>query len=168
MAIQESPMVREVALKLSDCKENPPRDPTLFEFGKIGKLDLGYITVAENSELPFPVKRVYWTYYTPDSVIRGYHAHLRLNQLIFAVSGEINFRLESIDGREYRFVLNRPYLGLYIPPGDWREIKLSHNAVLLCLASLEYDETDYIRDYEDFRSLGADLKSHETTPQAIK
>jgi dTDP-4-dehydrorhamnose 3,5-epimerase-like enzyme len=127
--------------------------PHLIEFSKIGSPMLGYITVSQNSELPFEIKRVYWTYYTPDAMIRGHHAHHELEQIIFATSGRIEFGLEDIHGNQTDFVLDSPNIGLYIPRLYWRTIKFSHNAVLLCLASLEYYEPDYIRSYHEFASL---------------
>lgn len=130
--------------------------PHLIEFSKIGSSTLGYITVAQSSGLPFAIKRVYWTYYTPDSVIRGHHAHHELQQIIFATSGRIEFELEGINGDQQHFVLDSPNSGLYIPQLYWRKIKFSHNAVLLCLASMEYKEDEYIRDYEAFKQLRKD------------
>lgn len=127
--------------------------PHLVEFSKIGSSELGYISVGQNSALPFAVQRVYWTYFTPDSVIRGHHAHHELEQLIFATSGRIEFTLEGVDRVVKKFVLDSPNVGLYIPRLYWRTIKFSHNAVLMCLASMEYAESDYIRDYEDFKNL---------------
>ena len=127
--------------------------PHLIEFAKIGSPALGYITIGENSTLPFTVQRVYWTYFTPDSVIRGHHAHRDLEQLIFATSGRIEFVLEGLDGNSETFVLDSPNVALYIPRLYWRTIKFSHNAVLLCMASLEYSEDDYIREYTDFQAL---------------
>ena len=131
--------------------------PFLIDFPKIGSPALGYISLAQNSALPFEVKRVYWTYYTPDSVIRGHHAHRELEQLIFATSGQIEFTLEGPDGKVETFQLHAPNTGLYIPRRYWRTIKFSHNAVLLCLASLEYEESDYIREYDDFKSFVSTL-----------
>lgn len=127
--------------------------PALIEFSKIGSPALGYISVAQNSALPFVIKRVYWTYFTPDSVIRGHHAHHELEQIIFATSGRIEFQLEDTAGATEDFVLDSPNVGLYIPRRYWRTIKFSHNAVLLCLASMEYSEDDYIRDYHEFKQL---------------
>lgn len=127
--------------------------PCLIEFPKIGSPALGYISVGENSTLPFAVQRVYWTYFAPDSVVRGHHAHRELEQLIFATSGRIEFVLEGLDGYSETFILESPNVGLYIPRLYWRTIKFSHNAVLLCLASMEYSEDDYIRDYNEFRQL---------------
>jgi oxalate decarboxylase/phosphoglucose isomerase-like protein (cupin superfamily) len=128
--------------------------PHLIEFSKIGSSDLGYITVAQNSNLPFAVQRVYWTYFTPDSVVRGQHAHHELEQIIFATSGRIEFTLEGHDGAIQTFLLDSPNVGLYVPSGYWRTIKFSHNAVLMCLASMEYNEYEYIRDYNEFKALG--------------
>lgn len=127
--------------------------PRLVDFSKVGSSNLGYLSIAQNSTLPFEIKRVYWTYFTPDSVVRGHHAHHDLEQMIFAVSGVIEFVLEHVSGDKMNFLLDKPNVGLYIPKMYWRTIKLSHNAVLLCLASLEYDESDYIRSYEAFRAL---------------
>jgi dTDP-4-dehydrorhamnose 3,5-epimerase-like enzyme len=123
----------------------------LIQFEKRGSSSLGYITVAE--KLPFQIKRVYWTYYAPHEVIRGHHAHKELEQIIFAVSGSISFELENLKGEKQSFLLDKPNTGLFIPRLHWRTMEFSHNAVLLCLASEEYDEDDYIRDYTAFQSL---------------
>jgi dTDP-4-dehydrorhamnose 3,5-epimerase-like enzyme len=132
--------------------------PSLIDFSKIGSPSLGYISVAQNSKLPFEIKRVYWTYFTPDSVIRGHHAHHELEQIIFATSGRIEFTLEDIYGERQHFVLDSPNRGLYVPRLYWRTIKFSHNAVLLCLASMEYVEEDYIRDFNEFKKLAVGAK----------
>jgi hypothetical protein len=125
--------------------------PRFLKFNKIGSPDLGYISVAENFEnIPFDIKRVYWTYFTPQDVTRGGHAHLELEQVIIAVSGIITFTTEDLQGNKSEFLLDRPDKGLYIPQKNWRDIKFSHNAVLLCLASEKYIEEDYIRNYETF------------------
>ena len=125
--------------------------PYLIDFDKIGSPNLGYISVAENFEnIPFEVKRVYWTYYTPQDVTRGGHAHYDLEQVIVAVSGTITFTTEDLLGNKAAFILDSPDKGLYIPKLIWRNIKFSHNAVLLCMASEKYLESDYIRDYETF------------------
>ncbi len=126
--------------------------PKIINLEKIGSSQQGYITIAENlKNIPFDIKRVYWTYYTPNEVTRGGHAHKCLEQLIFAVTGTITFDLEDSNGGNHSFELNQPHVGLYLPPYTWREIKFSHNAVLLCLASDLYDEEDYIRNYQDYK-----------------
>lgn len=122
---------------------------------KIGSANLGYISVVENSEnIPFDIKRVYWTYFTPQDILRGGHAHKDLHQLIVAVSGKIIFNTENLEGNKEEFILDNPHTGLYLPTKIWRDIKFSHNAVLLCLASEKYTEDDYIRNYEEFLNYG--------------
>ncbi|MDI3318641.1 sugar 3,4-ketoisomerase [Pinibacter soli] len=139
---------------MSEFKSTTINIPKLVEFASIGDSSLGFITIAEaHKNVPFEIKRVYWTYFTPHNVIRGGHAHKNLEQIIFAVCGRIEFNIETIDGEKNSFVLDSPDKGLYIPRLVWRDIKFSHNAVLLCLASEVYLEEDYIRHYEDFKIL---------------
>ena len=128
--------------------------PYLFQLNKIGDPTLGYISVIENEgNIPFEIKRVYWTYYTPQDIIRGGHAHFDLEQVIVAVSGTITFTTEDLKGNKAEFILDSPDKGLYIPKQIWRDIKFSHNAVLLCMASKKYIASDYIRDYKTFLEL---------------
>lgn len=127
--------------------------PKLIYLPCSGNADIGFLTVAENSALPFEIQRVYWTYQVPQDKLRGGHAHYELEQLIFAVHGWIEFELEGLDGKKQIFLLDNPECGLYIPKLFWRNIKFSIDAVLVCLASLEYDEREYIRNYSDFKNL---------------
>ncbi len=128
--------------------------PGILQLSSIGSPMEGYITVAEvQKDIAFEIRRVYWTYFTPQNVIRGFHAHKALQQVIFAVSGKIFFKTEDGHGVVREFTLDDPKMGLYIPPFVWREITFWHNAVLLCLASIEYTESDYIRNYEDFKEV---------------
>ena len=129
------------------------KNPQFIDFSKIGNSSTGYISIAEKEKLPLEINRVYWTYYTPQDVTRGGHAHLKLKQIIVAVSGTITFSTEDLEGKKEVFILDRPDKGLFIPQKIWRDIIFSHNAVLLCLASAVYDEEDYIRIYEDFKKL---------------
>lgn len=129
------------------------KEPFIFILSSIGDPSLGYISVAGNSNLPFEIKRTYWTYFTPHNVERGNHAHKKLEQIIVAVAGVIDFELESTEGKKYSFKLDNPDKGLYIPQKYWRTIRFSHNAVLLCLASMEYQADDYIRNYDDFKKI---------------
>lgn len=127
--------------------------PSLIEFPSIGDSTLGYITVGEaQKNVPFEIRRVYWTYFTPNNVRRGGHAHKNLQQVVFAVCGVIRFYIENLDGEKKEYVLDSPNIGLYIPRLIWRDIQFSHNAVLLCLASDHYKEEDYIRDYLEFKN----------------
>lgn len=124
--------------------------PRLVKLNKIGSDAMGFISVVEKKKLPFTVKRVYWTYHTPTEIIRGHHAHKKLEQIIVAVHGSIKFTLQDNKGKEFEFLLNHPQKALYIPKGYWRTISFSKDAVLLCLASEKYDAKDYIRDYKLF------------------
>ena len=111
----------------------------------------GNLSVVENgSTLPFNVKRVYYLYDVPGGESRGAHAHKDLSQLIIAASG--SFRVTLDDGKVKRtFLLNRPYQGLYVKPGIWRDLDdFSSGAVCMVLASDVYLKEDYIRCYDDF------------------
>lgn len=127
--------------------------PHLIEFPKIGNSQLGYISVAENLTLPFEVKRIYWTYYTPESVERGGHSHYELQQILVAMAGKIIVTVESLDGEINEFILESPNQGLYIPKNTWRTMKYTHSAVQMCIASEVYSEADYIRTYAEFKKI---------------
>lgn len=128
--------------------------PRILNFSKIGNSQTGYISVAEKDSLPFPVKRVYWTYFTPEDVNRGAHSHFELEQILIAVAGKIGVKTELLNGVKQEFVLDKPNIGLFIPKMCWRELHYTHNAVQICLASMEYDEADYIREYWRFKNEG--------------
>ncbi len=111
----------------------------------------GNLTVVENGEtLPFDVKRVYYIYDVPGGENRGAHAHKHLEQLIIAASGSFTVTLD--DGKSKRsFFLNRPYQGLLVRPGMWRDLDdFSSGAVCMVLASEVYNKEDYIHNYIDF------------------
>ena len=111
----------------------------------------GNLTVAEGlKDVPFEVKRVYWTYDVPSGESRGGHAHRCCEEFIVAVSGSFDVTLD--DGRERRtFHLNHPYQGLYVRTGIWRTLDdFSSGAVCLVLASERFEEEDYIREYDDY------------------
>ena len=129
--------------------------PHLIEFPKLGLSDIGYISVAENDDklLPFAIQRIFWTYYTPESIVRGRHAHYRTQQVIIAATGRITVTTEQAKGDIQTFQLENPQVGLYIPPFCWHTMLYSHTAVQLVLASQPYDEADYIRDYNQLRAL---------------
>jgi hypothetical protein len=132
-------------------KESSVFDCSILEMDKHHS-DKGNITVVENGvTLPFDVNRVYYLYDVPGGEDRGGHAHINLRQLIVAVSGSFDVTID--DGKLKRtFTLNRPYVGLLIVPGIWRELSnFSSGSVCLVLASLPYDENDYIRNYNDFK-----------------
>jgi dTDP-4-dehydrorhamnose 3,5-epimerase-like enzyme len=116
----------------------------------------GNLTVIEGGlNLPFDIARVYFIYDVPSGSMRAGHAHRRLRQLFIALSG--SFRLSLEDGRHKEsFMLKRPDSAVLVEPGVWREIDdFSGGAVCLVLASMRYDESDYIRGYDDFVAYAA-------------
>lgn len=126
-------------------------DCSIIELDKHHSDRKGNISVVENGiTVPFDVKRVYYLYDVPGGESRGSHAHKELSQLIIAASG--SFRVTLDDGNVKRsFILNRPYQGLYVKPGIWRDLDdFSSGAVCMVLASEVYKEDDYIRGYNDF------------------
>ena len=112
----------------------------------------GYISVVENGmDIPFDIKRIYYLYMVP-KVARGAHAHKALQQLLIATSGFVDVIMDDGENKKI-FHLDKPWKGLLIPPGLWRDLEnFSGGAVLLCLASEKYDAEDYIRDYEEFKA----------------
>lgn len=117
----------------------------------INHRDKGNITVIENNAIiPFATERVYYLYDVPGGEERGGHAHKDLYQLIIAAGG--SFDVELDDGTNKNVIsLNRPYNGLLIKPGIWRELRnFSSGSTCLVLASHVYDEADYIRNYNDY------------------
>jgi len=129
-------------------------NPRLIAFPKMGNPEIGYISVVEqNTLVPFEVKRLFWTYYTPESIVRGRHAHHQTEQVLIAVAGRITVTTELSDGTIQIFRLENPNVGLYVPPHAWHTMQYSHSAVQLVLASAVYNEDDYIRDYKNFKEI---------------
>lgn len=139
-------------MKVSEALLSVPR---LLTFPQTGDAQAGFTTTATPPVLPFQVARTYWTYLTPDEVLRGHHAHRALEQVLFAVSGSLEITLENPAGACQHFTLTQPNQGLYLAGLYWRTIRFQNQAVLLCLASQPYSEASYIRDYATFRSLAA-------------
>lgn len=116
----------------------------------------GNLTFIEAGQhIPFDIRRVYYLYDVPGGSHRGGHAHKELHQLLIAMSGSFDITLD--DGRtKFKYHLNRSYYGLYIPPMIWREIdNFSSGSVCMVLASEQYLESDYYRDYGEFRHMAA-------------
>lgn len=130
---------------------NTVNDCKILELNKHHSDRKGNLSVVENNvDVPFDVKRCYYLYDVPGGEERGSHAHKNLYQLIIAVSGAFTVTLD--DGKNKKsYTLNRPYQGLYVVPGIWRDLNnFSSGSVCLVLASEKYDADDYIRDYDEF------------------
>ena len=125
--------------------------PRIIELTKI--LDhRGNLSVVEQfKDVPFEIKRVYWTYDVPGGESRGGHAHKEQAELVVAVSGSFYVSVDDGKGNKQKFFLNHPFRGLYLPTGCWRTLDdFSSGAVCLVMASDYFDEEDYIREYDDF------------------
>ena len=125
-------------------------DCSIVHFPKIQNRAGNITPIQNNIESPFAIKRVYYLYDVPGGESRGAHAHKELEQLIIAASGSFDVTIDDGNNKK-TFSLNRPYFGLHLKPGMWRELSnFSSGSICLVLASLLYAESDYIRDYEDF------------------
>ena len=111
----------------------------------------GKLAVIEKGMIPFQVKRVYYLYDIPTHAKRGGHAHKKQESFIVALSGSFDVIVDDGVTKE-RIMLNNPNKGLYVPTRIWREIEnFSSGSVCLVLASTEFDENEYIRDYKEFK-----------------
>jgi mannose-6-phosphate isomerase-like protein (cupin superfamily) len=139
--------------------------PHLIEFPRLGEAEIGFISVldgvrvasaegAARAPLPFGAERVFWTYHTPETIVRGRHAHYRTEQVLLALAGRILVTVELPGEPIETFRLDEPHLGLYIPPCAWHTLQYAPPATIqLVFASTAYDEADYIRDYDLFRAV---------------
>jgi len=114
---------------------------------------IGNLAVIEKECLPYPIKRVYYLFDVPSDSYRGGHAHKEQLEFLIALSGSFNVTLDN-GSQKKSFLLNKPNKGLLLPTGIWRELEdFSSGAICLVLSSGEFDEGDYIRNYQDFRNL---------------
>lgn len=105
------------------------------------------------NQLPFEIARTYWIYDVPGGEMRGSHAFKEQNEFIIALSGSFDVVLHDRT-TETKFSLNRSYYGLYIPKMYWRKLEnFSTNALALIVSDKSYDESDYIRDFQDFKKI---------------
>nr|WP_315193850.1 FdtA/QdtA family cupin domain-containing protein [uncultured Flavobacterium sp.] len=113
----------------------------------------GNLAFIQNDILPFEFKRIYYLFDVPSTAFRGGHSHINQHKILIALSGSFEVVLD--DGMKKKtFLLNKPNLGLHITNGIWRELQnFSSGAVCLVVASDVFDESDYIRDYDEFFKL---------------
>jgi hypothetical protein len=127
------------------------KKPEIIYFPKIND-PRGNLTFFQNlDQIPFEIKRTFWTYDVPSEEVRGGHAYKLQNEIIIALSGSFDVIITSRDNSKQFFSLNRSNFGLYIPSNNWRHIEnFSTNAVVLHISDTFFEEEDYIRIFEDF------------------
>ena len=134
------------------------KSPQIIQLPKFLDVRGNLSFVEQFNHIPFEIKRTYWLYDVPGGECRGGHAYWENQELIIALSGSFDVVLD--DGLEKTiYHLNRSYYGLYVPKGIWREMEnFSTNSLALVLSSTQYDEKDYIYDYDEFVRLKHDDK----------
>lgn len=128
-------------------------EPQIIKLPRIADPRGNLSVIQSFDNLPFSIARCYWVYDVPSGMDRDGHAFFTASELIVSLSGSFNVEVDN--GRENKtFHLNRPDMGLYLPPMVWREVKeFSTNAVAMFLSSSLYDPDDYINDYSQFRQI---------------
>lgn len=130
----------------------------IIEFDLLGDERGSLISLEQNKNIPFDIKRVYYIFGTAQDVARGFHAHKNLQQVAICVKGSCRFILDDGQCRESVF-MDSPSVGLYIDNSKWRVMHdFSEDCVLMVLASDYYDEADYIRDYDEFKKFSEESK----------
>jgi len=126
---------------------------TIIQLPKNGDRRGNLSVIEEMNHIPFKIERAFWVYDVPGGETRGGHAYRESEEFIVALSGSFDVIID--DGTQKRtFSLNRSYYGLYVPKLMWREmVNFSTNSLALILSSTPYDAADYIRDYEEFKSI---------------
>ena len=121
-----------------------------ISFKPLGDQRGSLVALENNKSVPFDIKRVYYIFGTKEGVSRGFHAHRNLKQVAVCVTGSCRFVLDNGKQKE-EIILDSPLKGLVIGKMIWHEMyDFSDDCVLMVLADEVYDESDYIRDYEEF------------------
>ena len=113
----------------------------------------GKLSFIEGNHIPFLVKRVFWIYDIKAETERGGHAHINADQVLICLQGHVHIDLESTRGNRYIFDLDDPSRALYFPRQHWLNMQCARGTILMVLASNEYNEKGYIKDYKDFKAL---------------
>ena len=144
----------------------PQKNCQIISLPKIANPRGNLSIIDQIKQIPFEIKRVHWIYDVPGGVNRGSHAYKKTQEFIVALSG--SFDVEVDDGSSKQvFPLNRSYYGLYVPNGMWRTMtNFSTNSLALVLSSTDYDENDYIMEYEEYRLWTKDKSKQTNSPDA--
>lgn len=125
--------------------------PQMLEFSQKGD-ERGHLVIVEGmKDIPFDIKRIFYIYGSDSNVVRGQHANRESEFILINVAGTSKVKTKDGKGNETIFSLNRPHTGIYIPKMVWKDMyDFSEDSILLCLASTHYDDSEYIRDYDEF------------------
>lgn len=128
--------------------------PNIINFPKIQD-PRGNLTFLQHSnQIPFEIKRCFWTYDVPGGEIRGGHAYKNQKEIVIALSGSFDVVITNPDGSIEKYSLNRSYYGLYLPAKTWRHIEnFSTNSLALHVSSDFFSTEDYIREFEEFKNV---------------
>ena len=123
----------------------------MLDFPQMGD-ERGHLVIVEGGkEIPFDIKRVFYIYGSGRDVVRGQHANRKSEFVLINVVGTSKVKVKDGEGNEAIYCLNRPHTGVYLPNMVWKDMyDFSEDSVLLCIASTNYDASEYIRDYEEF------------------
>ncbi len=126
--------------------------PYIINFQHTGSKEFGFLDIAEvGKNVPFEVKRMFWTHSVPNGVIRGHHAHKETKQILIAIEGRIIVTTEMPSGDIHKFELNSSTQGIYLPPHVWHHMEYLDNAVQIVFCSGFFNEQDYLREYKEFK-----------------
>lgn len=135
-----------------------PRNPHLVNIRSFADAR-GNLSVIEDADLPFPVRRIYYLHGVPLGATRGEHGHKQLEQLMICMHGSCEVTLNDGQTQE-RFKLANPATGLYVPPGMWRSLRFIEPDTVCCvLASRPYEKDDYIFEFEEFLAWSSQKKT---------
>lgn len=122
--------------------------PTIIDFPKIQDPRGNLTFLQYNNQVPFEIKRTFWTYDVPGGEVRGGHAYKNQKEIIIALSGSFDVIITNLDGTIEKYSLNRSYYGLYLPAKTWRHVEnFSTNSLALHISSESFSNEDYIRDF---------------------
>ncbi|OXB05310.1 hypothetical protein B0A81_15275 [Flavobacterium plurextorum] len=126
--------------------------PAIIDFPKIQDPRGNLTFLQYPNQIPFEIKRTFWTYDVPGGEIRGGHAYYEQEEIVIALSGSFDVVVTNLDNSTEIFSLNRSYYGLYLPAKTWRHIEnFSTNALALHVSSRSFSNEDYVRDFEDYK-----------------
>lgn len=127
--------------------------PKIIDFPKIQDPRGNLTFLQYDNQIPFKIKRTFWTYDVPGGETRGGHAYKNQEEIIIALSGSFDVVITNLDGTIDKFSLNRSYYGLYLPAKTWRHIEnFSTNSLALHVSSEFFSKEDYIREFEEFKN----------------